>query len=109
MRVESHISRLRAWAGLVVAPVAWAAHHLIGGDLNFADCQAGNGLTLLLIGVAALAIVALGAVLSFGTSRATRPQTTRFIAALSLMASALFALTILVQIVAALTLPPCFR
>lgn len=106
----------RAWAGLVAAPAAWAAHHQAGSDLNFADCTRGDGATLALIGVAALAVALAGGVFSYGAWRAAGggvdrkdELTGRFIPVLGQMASALFGLTILVQIGAALTLPACFR
>jgi hypothetical protein len=107
----------RGWAGLVAAPLAWALHHQVGGDLNFAGCARGGGQgTLVAIGLIALAVAAAATALSLGAWRRApepdedgRTPLRRFVPALGVMAGGLFGLTILVQILAALILPPCFR
>jgi hypothetical protein len=103
----------RGWAGLVVAPTAWAIHHQAGSDLNFTDCRTGDASLLIPIGLAMLALALLGGGLSLTAWRAGRkaPQdgSARFIPTLGVMAGALFSLVILVQTAAAVILPPCFR
>jgi len=109
---EARTQSWRAWAGLVAAPIAWTLHHQTGSDLNFAHCGAGNGGTLMLIGLAALLIAVAGGVVSLGVVRTGSPppeKLNRFIGALSLMIAGLLSLTILMQMAAALILPPCFR
>jgi hypothetical protein len=100
-----------AWAGLVVAPLAWLAHHQIGGDLNFADCSRGRPVVLIAIGVAMLAVTVAATVISLLAWRRSGREGSAagFIPVLSIMAGGLFGLTILVQILAAAILPPCFR
>jgi hypothetical protein len=91
------------------------AHHQTGSDLNFADCRQGDGRVLVAIGLVALAIALVGGAVSLGAwrqnlrSKGQNGATPRFIAILSTMASALLSLTLLLQIAASLTLPPCFR
>jgi hypothetical protein len=106
----------RGWAGLVAAPAAWAVHHQSGSDLNFYDCHSGDTPTLIAIGLAMLVLVVVGGFLSFTAWRAAGGEPSRnaelparLIPALGMMAAGLFGLTILVQIVAAVILPPCFR
>ena len=106
----------RAWAGLVAAPAAWVVHHQLGSDLNFADCARGDGVTLVLVGLASLAVALAAGGFSLQAWRRAppapeggTPPVGRFLATLSLMSSFLFSLVIITQILAALTLPPCFR
>jgi hypothetical protein len=114
MRTSAARSRWFAWAGLVVAPAAWALHHQAGSDLNFWDCGRGSG-PAVGMGLAMLAMALAAGGLSFlagrpGRDREVRTEpSTRFIATLGMMSSGLFSLTILVQIGAALILPSCFR
>jgi hypothetical protein len=107
--------RWRAWAGLVAAPLAWALHHQIGSDANFTDCDRGDGGVAIAVGLAALVLSLLGGALSLsawrraGQAEGPGLGSDRFIAALSLLACALFSLTITVQIMAGVILPACFR
>ncbi|MDB5423612.1 MAG: hypothetical protein JWQ29_1028 [Phenylobacterium sp.] len=112
---DSTSARLRAVAGLIAAPAAWAVHHQLGADLNFADCHRGDGAVAMAVGAAALAVALVGGFLSWpvwrdrGGLEGPPGAANRFIAALSLLTSGLFSLTIAVQIMAAIVLPACFR
>jgi hypothetical protein len=115
MRTSARRSRWFAWAGLAVSPAAWALHHQAGSDLNFWDCGRGGG-PAIAMGVVVLGMAVAAGALSFVARKGGRDDprggtdsSTRFIAALGMMSSGLFSLTILVQIGAALILPPCFR
>jgi uncharacterized iron-regulated membrane protein len=106
----------RTLAGLVAAPVAWVVHHQLGADLNYADCRLGANPTLIAMGCVALIIAVAGGLVSWGGWKRAGggPDTKqepsgRFVAALAMMASGLFSLVILVQILAAVTLPACFK
>lgn len=100
------------WAGLVAAPLAWLAHHQFGSDLNYADCKLGQPALPIAVGLAALAVTIAATAVSFSAWRRSageaRPNA-GFIPVLSLMAGGLFGLTIIVQTVATVILPPCFR
>ena len=104
---------LHGWAGLVLSPLAWALHHQAGSDLIDADCHRVGNVIPVLIGCLALAVTIIGAFLSLGAWRSEHAEIegspVRFLAALSLMASGLFGLTIGVQILAAILLPACYR
>jgi hypothetical protein len=88
--------RWRAWSGLV-----------IGSDLNFYDCHAGRGWLPAAVGVAALLVTVAAGLLSWSERR--NPPPASFIALLGTMAAGLLALTIAIQIGAALIVPACFR
>ncbi|MDB5451933.1 MAG: hypothetical protein JWO33_511 [Caulobacteraceae bacterium] len=112
MRARTSRRPWRAWAGLVAAPAAWASHHQLGSDLNFSDCQSGDGGVAIAIGVAALAVAVTGGWLSWSAWRTSGgPADTpgRLVASLSLMASALFSMVIGIQMLAAVIVPACFR
>jgi hypothetical protein len=100
-----------AWTGLAAGPLAWAAHHQLGSDLNFADCGRGSAMTVTLIGAAALLVIAVGAFAAARGFRLAGPAhpTTRFIATMALLGCALFGLTVAIQIMAGLVVPACFQ
>jgi hypothetical protein len=115
MRTSAHLPRWLAWAGLILAPAAWALHHQASSDLDYWDCGRGGG-PAVVMGLVLLALALTGGGVSFLAWKAGRDDATgatdssaRFIAALGMMSSGLFSLTILVQIGAALILPSCFR
>jgi len=106
----------RAWAGLVAGAVGWGLHHQSVSNGNFAQCPRMNGLADLGIGLVAALIIVVGGALSWtawrragGSPAASHEADGRFIPALSLMAAALFLLTVLVQIGAGLIVPACWR
>ena len=106
----------REWSGLILASGAWLAHHQLGSNLNFARCDIVGGPAVVAIGLACLALALLGGWLSWtawrragaGLGDSGEPAG-RFVALLSLLAVALFGLTIFVQTVAGLILPDCWR
>jgi hypothetical protein len=106
----------RSFAGLIAAPLAWMIDHQAGSDLNFSDCRTGDAAVLLSIGGAALAVAVIGGAVSVvawrragGAPDTSQEAIGRFIAALSVMASGLLSLTLVMQMMAALAIPPCFR
>jgi hypothetical protein len=108
--------RWRAWAGLFGGAAGWALHHQVGSTSNFARCTVADGRLVLAVGVLAAAIVLVGGWLSWTAWRrgGGKPSTShetagRFLPAVSLMAAALFLLTILTQVVAGVIVPACWR
>jgi hypothetical protein len=97
----------RAWSGLVVPPLAWVAHHQFGSDLNFYDCRLGQGWLAAAVGVVAFAVSVVSGLLSWSARR--HPPPANFVAIVGTMVAALLALTIVIQIGAALIVPACFR
>jgi hypothetical protein len=108
--------RWRAWAGLFGGAAGWALHHQVGSASNFARCTVADGRLDLATGLLAAAIVVVSGWLSWaawrsggGRSPTSHEAAGRFLPAVSLMAAALFLLTILTQVVAGLIVPACWR
>jgi TRAP-type C4-dicarboxylate transport system permease small subunit len=105
----------RAWAGLVVGPVAWGIHHQLGSDVSYAACDRGPDVIALAVGLVLL--IAIGAAgwtswrswKTAGGMQAKEADALEvFIPLLSVMGATLFALTIFVQLLADIIIPSCF-
>jgi hypothetical protein len=106
----------RAWAGLVGGAAGWFLHHQTISTGNFAQCPTMNGWADLGIGLVSMVIIVVGGGLSWtawrrggGAFEASHEANGRFVPALSLMAAALFLLTVAVQVIAGLIVPACWR
>jgi hypothetical protein len=106
----------RAWAGLFGGFAGWALHHQIGSSSNFARCSTANGWLVIAVGLVACLIIVASGALSWtawrgggGAGDSSHEAAGRFVPAVSLMAAALFLLTVLVQMTAALIVPACWR
>ena len=102
-------SRLAPWAGMIAAFLgAMVQHQGIGDALHF-HCGNGMGTANLYAGIVALGLMAIGGVISWRVARSDtgEPGTRRFIAHMSLMAVALFALMVVWQTLAGLLVPSC--
>ena len=98
------LSPLPLWTGILAGPVAWAFDLGISYAIVKWSCAARREDVLHLVTIAALVVVAGGAVVSWRAFRHTRGDTpedggyprqrARFMAILGLVSSALFALTI---------------
>lgn len=105
----------RAWAGLILGPIVWGVHHQLGSNLSFAACDRHPQGVSLTAGVIGLLILAVGGWLAWTSWRNAGGVATEeaealevFVPLLSIMAATLFALTILVQLLADIILLPCF-
>ena len=112
MAVNLRTSKLAPWAGLITGMVAEIVHHQLLSDMLRYDCRLGTGNAGLIVGVPALALIALGAWLSWSSTRGGDPalphhQTRRFIAMVALMVAALLAIGIVWQIIATMVVPAC--
>lgn len=102
-----NFGELKPWAGLLAGMGAAGAHHQLVSDALHFDCR--YGAANLLVGITALAVIALGAVVSWRVLRQQPdPQASRrFVARLSLMSAALFALFVGWMMLAGWMLPSC--
>lgn len=107
------IEAFAPWAGGLVGPLAWYAQQQGLGSLTYYACAAANPVFILLTGmIAAAAVVASGllsrrAWRSGGASPELNPR--RFVALVSMLAAAVFTLTILFQTLAGVLIPGCAR
>ncbi|NUS38937.1 MAG: hypothetical protein HOQ02_07930 [Lysobacter sp.] len=102
-------SRLAPWAGMIAAFAgALVQHQGIGDALHF-HCGNGMGSANLYAGIIALALMAVGGAISWRVARddGDANATRRFVARLSLMAVALFALMVVWQTLAGMLVPSC--
>ena len=99
------------WAGLAFGFLAWGAHQQALSDVLRFDCGAVSPARAVAAAVLALASCLAGAVLSWralrvaGDTGGGHP----FVAWLSILGAGIFALAILMQAMASLTVPGCFR
>lgn len=105
----------RAWAGLIVAPMAWGIHHQLGSNMSYAACDRDPDTVALAAGMVAIVIIAAAGWMGWrawksagGLEVDEADALEIFIPLLSVMAATLFALTIFVQLLADLILPSCF-
>jgi uncharacterized membrane protein len=101
---------LAPWAGLVVGLVTTAIVHQFGSEGTFNHCATTSPLPVLLIGLLGTLVTAAAGFLSWQVVR--RPNegaSRRLVATISVGAAALFVMTMLLPMIAALVLPPCFE
>lgn len=105
-----------SWAGLVVSPIVWGAHHQLGSNWSYAACDRGPDVISLIAGVIALVLIGAAGWLGWrawrnagGAADDEADALEVFVPLLSVMAATLFGLTIFVQLLADIILPSCFR
>jgi hypothetical protein len=97
------------WAGLALGTAGFFIAQQIGSDSTFQHCRLGSPWIVILATVAGLFVITLGAVGSWRVfaARGEGPAR-RLIAAVALMASALFAFGVVLPLIAALVIPRCW-
>jgi hypothetical protein len=97
------------WAGLALGTAGFFLAHQLGSDSTFQDCRVGSPLIVLLGTVLGLAIIAAGALGSWRVYVATsEPPARRLIAAVGLLACALYVIGVVLPLIAALVIPRCW-
>jgi hypothetical protein len=98
------------WAGLALGTLGAGLAHQIGADSTFQDCRVGSPALVIAGALAGLTLVALGALGSWRVYGAgDESPVRRFIAALSLMACAIYAIAIILPFIAAMLIPRCWE
>lgn len=97
----------KPWAGLVAGMAGAGLQHQGISDAMHFDCHYGNADVL--VGFAALVLIAIGALVSWSALRDHRDPASarRFVAHMSLMAAVFFAVMVGWQIMAGVILPAC--
>ena len=97
------------WAGLALGTTGYFLAHQIGSDATFQDCTVGSPWIVILGTIIGLAIIGAGAFGSWGIYAAHgESPARRLIAVVSLMATALFAIGVILPFIAALVIPRCW-
>ena len=95
------------WAGLVIGLVAAGLVHQFGAEGTFNDCRTVSPGPLLVVSIVGLLASTGAGVTSMGPAR-SETGARRVIAVISVGMAALFAFAIILPMIAALILPPCF-
>jgi len=109
MNSEPIRDRFMPWAGLALGTLGAGLAHQIGADATFQDCKFSSPVIVILAAILGLFIVALGA---FGSWRVYSGEgegpSRRMIAIVSLMASEIYALAIILPLIASLVISRCW-
>lgn len=101
---------LAPWAGLAVGVAAAGITHQFGAAGTFDHCRAISPVPLIAVALVGIIVTAAAALASWGVLRAeSEPQGRKVVAAVSVGSAALFILAMVLPIVAALVIPPCFQ
>lgn len=109
MKTEAARDRFRPWAGLALGTLGFFLSHQLGSDATFQDCVASSPWLVIVGTLAGLALIAVGALLSWRVyvSRAEAPAR-RLVAVVSLLSCALFTMAVVLPLIAALLIPQCW-
>ncbi len=106
-------SRFAPWTGWVSSGLAVVINHQGIADTVYFRCDVGNPATVVVVGVATLALAWAGALIAWRSrsSDAEDPdrRTRKFITLVGLLMAALYSVAIVFQILAGLIIPVCFR
>jgi len=97
------------WAGLAVGVVAAGFVHQFGSESAFDKCGVAAPGPIPLVAAAGFLICAVAGMVSWRSLRGERDLARRVVAIISVGCAAVFALAILLPMIAALVLPPCFQ
>lgn len=110
MKADRVLDRFMPWAGLALGTLGAGLAHQIGADSTFQDCSFSSPLIVILAAILGLALVIAGALGSWRVYAAGgEPPVRKFIATVSLMSCALFALAIVLPVAASLIIPRCWE
>ena len=109
MRTERIRDRFMPWAGSALGTTGFFLTHQLGSDGVFQDCAVGSPTVVIVAAIAGLALIGLGALGSWRIYVADAETPARkLVAVVGLMASALFALGVILPLIAALVIPRCW-
>jgi hypothetical protein len=101
---------LMPWAGLMTGVLAIGVAHQFGSDGQFDDCLAFSPVALWIVSVLAIAATIAGAFASWRVFRNDREAPARKVVAIvSVGACALFVYAMILPLIAAVVIPPCFQ
>ena len=109
MRTKSIRDGFMPWAGLALGTTGYFLAHQIGSDSTFQDCRVGSPLMVIVGTLVGLAVIGAGAFGSWGVHAAdTETPARKLIAVIGLFACALFAIGVILPLIAALIIPGCW-
>ena len=97
------------WAGLALGTLGYFVQHQLGSDATFQDCRVGSPWIVILGTVLGLLIIGAGALGSWRVFAShSEPPARRLVAAVGLMACALYGIGTILPFIAALVIPRCW-
>ena len=97
------------WASLALGTAGFFIAHQIGSNAVFHNCRIGSPSVVILGGLGGLLVIGLGAFGSWPVYAGTKePPARRLIAGVGLLACILFAVGVILALVAALVIPRCW-
>ena len=110
MKAERARDRFMPWGGLALGIAGFFVAHQMGADATFQDCRVGSPLIVMVGTILGLAIIAGGALASLSVFRSeSEAPARRLIAAVSLLATALFTLGVILPFLASVIIPGCWE
>ena len=98
------------WAGIALGTLGTGLAHQLGADSTFQDCRFGSPMIVIIGTIVGLLLVALGALVSWRVCDAeAETPARRMVATVSVMASGIFAMAILLPFIASMVIPGCWR
>jgi hypothetical protein len=98
------------WSGLALGTLGVGLTHQIGSDATFQDCQFSSPLVVILAAILGLVLVAAGALGSWRVCGADgETPARRMIAVVGIMACGVYALAIILPLIASLVIPRCWQ
>jgi hypothetical protein len=109
-RSSEVVDLLMPWSGLLIGLVALSIAHQFGSDGMFDDCLAVSPGPLLIVSLLAIAATVGGAFLSWRVfSNVSEAPARKLVAVISVGTSALFVMAMILPMIAAVMIPPCFQ
>lgn len=109
MRGASIRDGFMPWAGLALGTAGFFLAHQLGSDATFQDCRVGSPWMVIVGTLVGLGLVTLGVLGSWRVfSARSEPPARKLVATVSLLACALFAIGIVLGLIAAVIIPPCW-
>jgi hypothetical protein len=101
--------RFMPWSALALGTTGFFLAHQIGSDSVFQDCAFSSPLMVVVGTVVGLVVIALGAFGSWGVyANDSETAARKLVAIVGLMACALYALGVILPLVASLVIPQCW-
>jgi len=109
-RFDELADLLMPWAGLMIGLIALGVAHQYGSNGMFDDCRATSPGSLLIVSLLAIVATVSGAFLSWRVfDDDSEAPVRKVVAAISMGTSALFVIAMILPMIAALLIPPCFE
>ena len=109
MTAEKLRDQFAPWSGLVIGLVGTGLVHQFGSEGVFNHCAAASPVPIVIGAVVGIAVTLVAARISWSVVRnSSEGPSRRLIGVVSVGAAALFAMTMLLPLLASLIIPPCF-